>query len=45
MKLEQVYLWHSNRGCAYQDFEIRRNWLVLYALLKQVTKIGFSHLA
>lgn len=44
MKLEQVYS-HSNRGCSYQDFEIRRNWFVLYVLLKQVTKIGFSHLS
>jgi hypothetical protein len=40
------YLWHRAVEVGHaKDFEIHTKWLVLDALLKQGTKIWFSHLA
>lgn len=40
------YLWHRAVEVVHiKDLEIHRKWLSLDALLKQVSKICFSHLA
>lgn len=44
MKLEQITCGTALQIVPIKDLEIHRNCLVLDALLKHVTKIGFSHL-